>query len=66
MLQHNIAARLDLEEIAATHELIERGQIAGNVELRIGSLDNNICLLNWGNANSRPWVDCVIAYSLYF
>ena len=50
MLQHNIAARLDLEEIAATHELIERGQIAGNVVLRIGSLDNNICLLNWGNA----------------
>jgi len=47
MLQHNIAARLDLEEIASTHELIERGQIVGNVVLRIGSLDKNICLLNW-------------------
>jgi len=44
VLQHKIAARLDLEEIAATRELIERGQIAGNVVMRVGSLDNNICL----------------------
>jgi NADPH:quinone reductase-like Zn-dependent oxidoreductase len=37
VLQHNIAARLDLEEIATAHEIIERGEMAGNVVLRVRS-----------------------------
>jgi NADPH2:quinone reductase len=37
VLQHNIAARLDLEEIATAHEIIEGGQVAGNVVLRVGA-----------------------------
>lgn len=36
VLKHNIAARLDLEEIVTAHEIIERGQMAGNVVLRVG------------------------------
>lgn len=52
VLQHKIAARLDLEEIAATRELIERGQIAGNVVMRVGSLDNNICLQLRGKSSN--------------
>ena len=34
-LQHNVAARLPLAEIAAAHELVERGQAAGNVVLKV-------------------------------
>jgi hypothetical protein len=33
----HIAARLDLEEIATAHEIIEGGQMAGNVVLRVSS-----------------------------
>ena len=35
-LQHRIAARLPLAEIAAAHEMVERGAATGNVVLRIG------------------------------
>ena len=34
---YHIAAWLDLEEIATAHEIIEAGQMAGNVVLRVGS-----------------------------
>ncbi|TWO68723.1 NADPH:quinone reductase [Caenimonas sedimenti] len=34
-LQHNIAARLPLAEIAAAHELVESGRAAGNVVLQL-------------------------------
>ena len=62
VLQHKIAARLDLEEIAATRELIERGQIAGNVVMRVGSLDNNICLQLRGKSRSirKPCRACTL------
>ena len=36
-LSHAIAARLPLEEIAAAHELVERGAATGNVVLRVGA-----------------------------
>lgn len=36
-LTHAIAARLPLEEIAAGHELVERGTATGNVVLRVGA-----------------------------
>lgn len=35
-LQHNIAARLPLGEIATAHEMVERGTAVGNVVLRVG------------------------------
>jgi len=35
-LQHNVAARLPLAEIAAAHELVESGRAAGNVVLQVG------------------------------
>ena len=34
-LQHNIAARLALDDIATAHEMVERGSVAGNVVLRV-------------------------------
>jgi len=34
-LQHNIAARMPLDEIAAAHELVEQGTLAGNLVLAI-------------------------------
>ena len=34
-LEHNIAARMPLDEIAASHELVERGTLAGNLVLAI-------------------------------
>lgn len=36
VLQHNIAARLPLAEIAAAHELVESGRAVGNVVLEVG------------------------------
>jgi NADPH2:quinone reductase len=36
VLQHNIAARLPLAEIAAAHELVESGRAVGNVVLQVG------------------------------
>lgn len=36
-LEHAIAARLPLAEIAAAHELVERGAATGNVVLRVGA-----------------------------
>ena len=35
MLTHNIAARLPLQEIVTAHELVERGQVMGNVVLSV-------------------------------
>lgn len=35
-LQHNVATRLVLDEIAQAHELVERGEAAGNVVIRVG------------------------------
>ncbi|NPC58747.1 NADPH:quinone reductase [Caenimonas soli] len=35
VLQHNVATRLPLEEIAAAHELVESGRAAGNVALKV-------------------------------
>lgn len=35
VLQHNVAARLPLEEISAAHELVESGRAAGNVALKV-------------------------------
>jgi NADPH2:quinone reductase len=35
-LQHNIAARLPLAEIAAAHELVESGRTVGNVVIALG------------------------------
>ncbi|MBW4049722.1 MAG: NADPH:quinone reductase [Proteobacteria bacterium] len=35
-LQHNIAARLPLSDIATAHEMVERGAAAGNVVLSVG------------------------------
>lgn len=34
-LQHNVAARLPLDDVARAHEIIERGEAAGNVVLRV-------------------------------
>ena len=34
-LQHNIAARMPLDEIAAAHELVEQGTLAGNLVLAV-------------------------------
>jgi NADPH2:quinone reductase len=34
-LQHNIAARLPLQEIAKAHEMVERGEVTGNVVLSV-------------------------------
>jgi NADPH:quinone reductase len=34
-LQHNVTARLPLAEIASAHEMVERGQAAGNVVLKV-------------------------------
>jgi NADPH2:quinone reductase len=34
-LKHNIAARLPLEQIAEAHELVEKGQVIGNVVLEV-------------------------------
>ena len=34
-LIHNIAQRLPLSEIAQAHELIEQGQLAGNLVLQL-------------------------------
>src|SRR5206468_1197309 len=38
-LRHNIAARLPLARIAEAHELVERGQVAGNVVVGIGQAE---------------------------
>ncbi len=35
-LQHNIAARVPLDDIAAAHTMVERGTATGNVVLRVG------------------------------
>lgn len=35
-LQHSIAKRLPLEQIAEAHQLVERGEIMGNIVLDIG------------------------------
>jgi NADPH2:quinone reductase len=35
VLQHNVAARLPLEEVARAHEMVESGQAAGNVVLKV-------------------------------
>jgi NADPH2:quinone reductase len=34
-LQHNVAARLPLDEIAAAHEMVERGEAVGNVVIQV-------------------------------
>ena len=34
-LQHNIAARMPLNDIAAAHELVEQGTLAGNLVLAV-------------------------------
>jgi len=34
-LQHNIALRLPLDEIAQAHQAVEHGSVAGNVVLSI-------------------------------
>jgi NADPH2:quinone reductase len=34
-LKHNIAARLPLAQIAEAHDLIEKGQMIGNVILEV-------------------------------
>jgi NADPH2:quinone reductase len=34
-LQHNVAVRLPLEDVARAHEIVERGEAAGNVVLRV-------------------------------
>jgi NADPH:quinone reductase-like Zn-dependent oxidoreductase len=34
-LQHNIAARMSLDEVAAAHELVEQGKLAGNLVLAV-------------------------------
>ncbi len=34
-LQHNVAARMPLDEIAAAHERVEQGTLAGNLVLRV-------------------------------
>jgi NADPH2:quinone reductase len=34
-LHHNIAERMPLNDIAAAHELVEQGKLAGNVVLSI-------------------------------
>jgi len=36
-LQHNIAARLPLADIARAHEMVERGEAVGNVVLQVGA-----------------------------
>ena len=36
MLQHNVAARIPLADIARAHEIVERGEATGNVVVRIG------------------------------
>jgi NADPH2:quinone reductase len=36
MLQHNVAARIPLADIVRAHEIVERGEAAGNVVVRIG------------------------------
>jgi NADPH2:quinone reductase len=36
VLQHNIACRLPLAETARAHEMVERGEAAGNVVLQVG------------------------------
>ncbi|WP_137896798.1 NADPH:quinone reductase [Ramlibacter sp. 2FC] len=35
-LQHNIAARLPLDDIATAHEQVEQGKLAGNLVLQVG------------------------------
>lgn len=35
-LQHNIAARLPLGQVARAHEMVERGEAVGNVVLQVG------------------------------
>jgi len=35
LLQHNIAARLPLAEIARAHDLVENGAVIGNVILQV-------------------------------
>ena len=35
MLQHNIAARMPLNEIAAAHEWVEQGTLPGNLVLAV-------------------------------
>ena len=34
-LQHNVAARVPLADIARAHEMVERGEAAGNVVVRV-------------------------------
>ena len=34
-LQHNIAARMPLDEVAAAHESVEQGTLAGNLVLEV-------------------------------
>lgn len=36
VLQHNIAARLALDDIVSAHEQVEQGQLAGNLVVRVG------------------------------
>jgi NADPH2:quinone reductase len=35
MLQHHIGARLPLDEIVRAHEMLERGEVAGNLVLQV-------------------------------
>jgi NADPH:quinone reductase-like Zn-dependent oxidoreductase len=34
-LQHNIGARLSLNDIVQAHEMIERGEVTGNLVLKV-------------------------------
>ena len=39
VLQHNIAQRLPLDEIVSAHELVEQGQLTGNLVLKVDQKD---------------------------
>jgi NADPH2:quinone reductase len=36
-LQHNVAARVPLAEIVRAHEMVERGEVTGNVVVRVSA-----------------------------
>jgi NADPH2:quinone reductase len=34
-LQHNIGARMSLDDIVQAHEMVERGEVTGNLVLKV-------------------------------